>query len=119
MAKVKFAGLSTSILTTHGQRCMFAVQGLEVGGVGVSRGQTVGLVCHPRQVADFVGTYVAVGAQATVGEGARIPTRRDQLANNQSVVDMTHPLQSHFHRENCVMPLPAPLSDYYRAGLGV
>jgi hypothetical protein len=66
MAKVKFAGLSTSILTTHDQRYMFAIQGLEVGGVVVSRVQVVGQVYHLRQVTDFASPCVAAGASVRV-----------------------------------------------------
>jgi hypothetical protein len=65
-------------LTTQGQRYPFAVQGLEVGGVGVSKVQAVGQVYHLRKVADFAGTYVAVGADAAVGGGAGILTMRNQ-----------------------------------------
>jgi hypothetical protein len=66
------------VLTTYGQRYPFAVQGLEVGGVGVSRVQAVGQVYNLRKVEDFAGTYVAVGADAAVGGGAGILTMRNQ-----------------------------------------
>ena len=68
----------TGILTTHGQRYPFSVQGLEVGGVGVSKVQAVGQVYHLRTVDDFAGTYVAVGADAAVGGGAGLLTMRNQ-----------------------------------------
>ena len=68
----------TGILTTAGQRYAFAVQGLEVGGVGVSKVRAVGQVYHLRKVEDFSGTYVAVGADAAVGGGAGILTMRNQ-----------------------------------------
>ena len=68
----------TGVLTTHGQRYSFTVQGLEVGGVGVSKVQAVGQVYNLRKVADFSGTYVAVGADAAVGGGAGILTMRNQ-----------------------------------------
>ena len=68
----------TGILTIHGQRYPFAVQGLEVGGLGVSKVQAVGQVYHLRKVEDFAGTYVAVGADAAVGGGAGILTMRNQ-----------------------------------------
>jgi len=68
----------TGVLTTHGQRYAFTVQGLEVGGVGVSKVQAVGQVYNLRKVADFSGTYVAVGADAAVGGGAGILTMRNQ-----------------------------------------
>ena len=76
------------VLTTHGQRYTFVVQGLEVGGVGVARVQAVGQVYYLRKVADFAGTYVAVGADAAVGGGAGVLTMRNQhgvVVNLQSV----------------------------------
>jgi hypothetical protein len=76
------------VLTTYGHRYTFAVQGLEVGGVGVSRVQAVGQVYHLRKVEDFAGTYAAVGADAAVGGGAGILTMRNQhgvVINLQSV----------------------------------
>jgi hypothetical protein len=68
----------TGILTTRGQRYPFALQGLEVGGVGVAKVQATGQVYHLRQVADFAGTYVAVGADAAVVQGAGLLTMRNQ-----------------------------------------
>jgi hypothetical protein len=78
----------TGVLATYGQRYPFAVQGLEVGGVSVSKVQAVGQVYHPRKMEDFVGTYVAVGADAAVGGGAGSLTMRNQhgvVINLQSV----------------------------------
>jgi hypothetical protein len=78
----------TGVLTTNGQRYPFAVQGLEVGGVGVSKVQAVGQVYHLRKVEDFIGTYVAVRADAAVGGGAGILTMRNHhgvVINLQSV----------------------------------
>jgi len=40
--------------------------------------QAVGQVYHLRQVADFAGTYVPVGADAAVGGEAGIMTMRNQ-----------------------------------------
>ena len=68
----------TGMLTTRGQRYAFALQGLEVGGVGVAKVQATGQVYHLRQVADFAGTYVAVGADAAVVQGAGLLTMRNQ-----------------------------------------
>jgi len=39
------------------------------------------------------------------------------FANYQSVADVARPFRIHFRRENFVLPLPAPLSDYFRAEL--
>src|SRR3989442_5524820 len=69
----------TGVLTTRGQRYPFALQGLEVGGVGVAKVQATGQVYHLGRVADFAGTYVAVGAGAAVGEGAGLLTLRNPL----------------------------------------
>ena len=66
------------VLTTYGGRYPFAVQGLEVGGIGVSRVQAVGQVYHLRRVEDFSGTYVAMAADAAVGGGAGLLTMRNQ-----------------------------------------
>ena len=65
-------------MLTRGQRYAFALQGLEVGGVGVAKVQATGQVYHLRQVADFAGTYVAVGADAAVVQGAGLLTMRNQ-----------------------------------------
>jgi len=65
-------------LTTRGKRYTFSVQGLEVGGVGVSKVEAVGEVYHLQHVADFAGTYVAAGADAAVGGGAGVLTMRNQ-----------------------------------------
>jgi hypothetical protein len=68
----------TGILTAHGNRYPFALQGLEVGGVGVSKVRARGQVYHLRQVADFAGTYVAATADAAVVQGAGLLTMRNQ-----------------------------------------
>jgi vancomycin resistance protein YoaR len=54
----------------------------------VSKVQATGQVYHLRQVADFAGTYVAVGADAAVVQGAGLLTMRNQhgvVINIQSV----------------------------------
>jgi hypothetical protein len=68
----------SGVLITHGKRYRFDLQGLEVGGVGVSRVQAKGQVYHLSKVADFTGTYAAVGADAAVGYGAGLLTMRNQ-----------------------------------------
>ena len=78
----------SGVLITHGKRYRFDLQGLEVGGVGVSRVQATGQVYHLGKVADFTGTYVAVGADAAVGYGAGLLTMRNQhgvVVNLQAV----------------------------------
>lgn len=66
------------MLTTKGKRYRFAVQGLEVGAVGVSKVQATGKVYHLGKIADFAGTYVAAEGGATVGAGAGVLTMRNQ-----------------------------------------
>src|SRR5438105_2566746 len=66
------------VLTTSGGRYTFAVQGLEVGGLGVSRVQAVGQVYHLRRVEEWAGTSGAMAADAAVGGGAGLLTMRNQ-----------------------------------------
>jgi hypothetical protein len=76
------------VLTTRGKRYTFGVQGLEVGGIGVSKVRAVGQVYYLKQVADFAGTYVAATADASMGGGAGVLTMRNQhgvVINLQSV----------------------------------
>jgi len=68
----------SGVLTTRGKRYQFDLQGLEIGGVGVSKVQAKGQVYHLSKVADFSGTYAAVGADAAVGYGAGVLTMRNQ-----------------------------------------
>ncbi len=68
----------SGVLITHGKRYRFDLQGLEVGSVGVSRVQAKGQVYHLSKVADFAGTYAALGADAAVGYGAGLLTMRNQ-----------------------------------------
>ena len=68
----------TGFLTTHSNRYPFTLQGLEVGGVGVSKVRARGQVYHLRQVADFAGTYVALVGDAAVVQGAGLLTMRNQ-----------------------------------------
>ena len=78
----------TGILTTHGKRYQFELQGLEVGGIGVSKVQATGQVYYLKQVADFAGTYIAATADAAVVQGAGLLTMRNQhgvVINLQSV----------------------------------
>ena len=66
------------VLTTRGKRYTFAVQGLEVGAVGVSKVRATGQVYYLRRVADFAGTYGAAEGGATVGAGAGVLTMRNE-----------------------------------------
>src|SRR5262249_59780920 len=49
----------SGVLITHGKRYRFDLQGLEIGGVGVSRVQAKRQGYHLSRVADFTGTYTA------------------------------------------------------------
>jgi hypothetical protein len=66
------------VLTTHGQRYTFTLQGLEVGGIGMSKVRATGQVYHLNRVADFEGTYVAATADAAVVQGAGLLTMRNE-----------------------------------------
>jgi len=72
------ANWGSGVLTTGGNRYPFAINGLEVGGVGVSKVQARGQVYDLSRVADFAGTYVAAEGGATVGAGAGVLTMRNQ-----------------------------------------
>src|SRR5690242_10863720 len=53
----------------NGKTYRFAVQGLEVGGVGVSTLQAQGTVYNLRRVSELDGLYVAADANVAVGSG--------------------------------------------------
>src|SRR5262245_28350235 len=65
-------------LTYKGKKYPVKVEGLSVGEVGVTRATAVGNVRNLKQLADFDGTYVAGGAEGTVGGGAGISTMKNQ-----------------------------------------
>jgi hypothetical protein len=77
-------------LSYAGKTYPVKVEGLSVGEVGVSRATAVGTVKNLAKVADFSGTYVAVGAGATVPGGADVTVMRNQ---NGVVVEMTSTTQ--------------------------
>jgi hypothetical protein len=77
-------------LSYAGKTYPVKVEGLSVGEVGVSRATAVGTVKNLAKVADFSGTYVAVGAGATVAGGADVTVMRNQ---NGVVVEMTSTTQ--------------------------
>jgi hypothetical protein len=77
-------------LSYAGKTYPVKVEGLAVGEVGVTRATAVGTVKNLAKVADFSGTYVAVGAGATVAGGADVTVMRNQ---NGVVVEMTSTTQ--------------------------
>ena len=77
-------------LTYGGKTYPVKVDGLSVGEVGVTRATALGTVKNLEKVADFSGTYVAVGAGATAAGGADVTVMRNQ---NGVVVEMTSTTQ--------------------------
>jgi hypothetical protein len=72
-------------LTYNGKTYPVKVQGLSVGQVGVQRATAVGTVSNLGKLADFSGTYFAIGTDATVAGGGGITMMRNQ---NGVVVEM-------------------------------
>jgi hypothetical protein len=58
----------------NGDRYKFTLEGLEVGGVGVTQVQAQGEVYNLGQISDFAGIYVAAKANMSVvrGPGVRV-----------------------------------------------
>ena len=79
----------------NGKTYRFAVQGLEVGGVGVSTLQAQGTVYNLRRVSELDGLYVAADANVAVGSGPGTQTMRNEhgvvinLASEQQGVKLT------------------------------
>jgi hypothetical protein len=79
-AKLSLSGTSAAIgigttwgsgkLTYKGKTYPVRLRGLDVGGVGGARIDAHGDVYHLHNLADFDGTYAAVGAGAAAGPGA-------------------------------------------------
>ena len=76
------AGLGVSwgsgTLRFEGKSYPFSIEGLRVGDVGISTMRAVGKVTNLRNVADFSGTYMAVGAGVTVAGGVAGQTMQNQ-----------------------------------------
>jgi hypothetical protein len=66
------------VLTYHGNRYAFTVDGLSVLDLGVSNVSATGNVANLRSLADFGGNYVQAGAGAVVGGGAGAAVLRNQ-----------------------------------------
>jgi len=84
------------ILTLHnGKTYRFAMQGLEVGGVGFADLHAQGTVYNLRRVSDLDGLYVAGDANVAVGSGPGTQTMRNEhgvvinLSSEQQGVKLT------------------------------
>ena len=66
------------MLTLQGKAYPFRVGGLSIGEVGISSADAVGTVYHLTDLADFSGTYTAVGTGGALGGGGSIATMRNQ-----------------------------------------
>jgi hypothetical protein len=79
-AKLTLSGTSAAIgvgttwgsgtLVYRGKKYPVRLRGLDVGGVGGAKIDAHGDVYHLKRLADFDGTYAAVGAGAAAGPGA-------------------------------------------------
>lgn len=67
-----------TLTLNNDKRYQFTVQGLEVGGVGLSEARATGEVYNLRNLADFSGVYVAAEANAAVGNGTGARTMRNE-----------------------------------------
>jgi hypothetical protein len=66
-------------LTLHnGKQYPFTIQGLEVGGLGVSEVNATGEVYNLQNLSDFNGVYAAAEANAAVGRGQGVRTMRNE-----------------------------------------
>ena len=84
------------ILTlNNGKTYRFAIQGLEVGGVGFADLHAQGTVYNLRRVSDLEGLYVAGDANVAVGSGPGMQTMRNEhgvvinLSSEQQGVKLT------------------------------
>jgi hypothetical protein len=66
------------MLTFQGQEYPCRIDGLAVGEVGISSAEALGNVYHLTDLADFSGTYTAVGTGGALGGGGSIATMRNQ-----------------------------------------
>ena len=66
------------MLTFQGKEYPCRIDGLTVGEVGISSGEAIGVVYHLTHLADFSGSYTAVGTGGALGGGGEIATMRNQ-----------------------------------------
>ena len=74
------------ILTFQGKEYPCRIDGLAVGEVGISSGEAIGVVYNLTNLADFSGSYTAVGTGGALGGGGDIATMRNQ---HGVVIDLT------------------------------
>lgn len=67
----------SGILTYQGKDYPISVTGLSVGALGATKLEAEGRVYNLAKLEDFDGNYAAVGAEATVAEGASVITMRN------------------------------------------
>jgi len=79
-------GYSWGSGTLHykGKNYPFAIDGVSVGDIGVTKAEATGKVYHLQKLEDFPGNYTAASAGATLGGGGSASTMK-----NQSGVEMT------------------------------
>ena len=68
----------TGTLSFKGRKYPIRLRGLDVGGVGGAKIDAHGDVSNLKDLADFDGTYVAVGAGAAAGPGAGHSVMRNE-----------------------------------------
>ena len=67
-----------TLTLNNGKTYRFAIQGLEVGGVGFADLYAQGTVYNLRRVSDLEGLYVAADANVAVGSGPGTQTMRNE-----------------------------------------
>jgi hypothetical protein len=84
-----------TLTLNNGKTYRFAIQGLEVGGVGFADLHAQGTVYNLRRVSDLDGLYVAADANVAVGSGPGTQTMRNEhgvfinLSSEQQGVKLT------------------------------
>jgi len=68
----------SGVLRYNGQRYLFKIDGLSVGGVGIASISAVGNVYHMRNVSQFAGNYAAAGAGIALAGGKAGLTMQNQ-----------------------------------------
>ena len=68
----------SGVLRYNGQRYLFKIDGLSVGGVGIASISAVGNVYHMRNVSQFAGNYAAAGAGIALAGGRAGLTMQNQ-----------------------------------------
>ena len=74
------------ILTFQGKEYPCRIDGLAVGGAGISSADAIGNVYHLTNIEDFSGDYLAVSTGALLAGGGDVATMRNQ---HGVVIDLT------------------------------